>query len=138
MLEQSFKLRQLDREILPQAFLIVLSSFAISFYWNSCELTCQKFFWNFWLMIWLPVACSYVITSLFFESKQKLTTLQRIATLLLAGTFDIILAFFTEGSESSGYIMLFYIFLFMPVQIVLVLIIDVSLYFYRKIFVVKE
>jgi len=76
-------------------------------------------------MIWLPVVLGYLATScLRWKYKKRITTIQRCFAFLFAGILNIIFSHLFDKTESAGYILLFYVFLFIPLQFVLVVMID--------------
>jgi hypothetical protein len=83
-----------------------------------------------WAFVWLPVLLGYIATFIEWKNKRKkVSTIQRGAALLLAAVINVIFSHMLDSNESAGYVLLFYIFLFVPLQLVLIIIIDFILHF---------
>lgn len=132
MPDRSFHLRISDRAVIRQIIIIVCLAVVVHIFWFSCGAGCYAFFWGFWAMIWLPALLGYIATFIEWKTNGiKVNTLQRCVALILAAIIDIIFSHFFDSSESAGYVLLFYIFLFLPLQLVLVVSIDSILYLIR-------
>lgn len=132
MPDRSFHLRIGDRAMIRQTIVIVCLAVTVHIFWFSCGARCYAFFWGFWAMIWLPVLLGYIAS--FIEWKIngiKVSTLQRCAALILAVIIDIIFSHIFDSSDSAGYVLLFYIFLFLPLELVLVVSIDSIIFLTR-------
>ncbi len=109
----------------------VIVSVVLSFqiWWFICNQKCFDFYWGLLAMTWAPVVTSYLL-SIFLLIK-KLSSLERILSYVIAGLLCQVVIALMSDVESKIYFHSFYIYLFLPAQLVLVVIADFLL---RKFF----
>ena len=109
----------------------VIVSVVLSFqiWWFICNQKCFDFYWGLLAMTWAPVVASYLL-SIFLLIK-KLSSLERILSYVIAGLLCQVVIALMSDVESKIYFHSFYIYLFLPAQLVLVVIADFLL---RKFF----
>ena len=129
---RSFKLRQSDKKRIWLSILMIFTTVIF--------VTILQFNKGFYVELiafsgaiaWAPVMFSYLI-SVFIEDKSyDLNTIQRILSFILAGIFNIIIADYLLIPPSWDLFFLSYIFLVIPIQIVLILLVDLLLYLCRR------
>lgn len=84
--------------------------------------TCAAFFWSFSL-VWLPVILGYIVSFLFSKKGKNIGTTTRLFSHVIASFIFLFLINFIY-LEDSGYIFLFILFVFLPAQFLLVLLIE--------------
>ncbi len=109
----------------------VIVSVVLSFqiWWFICNQKCFDFYWGLLAMTWAPVVASYLLSIFLFI--KKLSSLERILSYVIAGLLCQVVIALMSDVESKIYFHSFYIYLFLPAQLVLVVIADFLL---RKFF----
>ncbi|MCF7845076.1 MAG: hypothetical protein K9M03_04595 [Kiritimatiellales bacterium] len=109
---------------------VVLTSFAIHFLWyleaNDYLGTLIMVTWAF---VWAPVIMSYIFSAI-IRSKElsmqsyDLNTIQRIIALLVANILNMTFSNLLEDVETAAWIFLIYLFIVIPVQMAMIIAID--------------
>lgn len=129
---QSFKLQDQGSNYKKSIFSIIAITVALYINWLVCDLKCFDFYWGLMAMAWAPVVFSYLLTLIQFIDISRIKTSQKCLIFVVAALLANSIAFIIDFQSSSD-LVLFYIALFLPSQIALVLIIDLLLYLRKKL-----
>lgn len=120
MKDVTLQLRTEDKLASYKAILIILVSVLAHIAWFSCSKSCVEFFWQSWAMIWLPVMLAYLVMP-FFLPKIRLTFIQIISAFFVSNAINFFIAYIFVDQE----LLLFYVFLFFPGQILLIVFMEI-------------
>ncbi|MDD5026099.1 MAG: hypothetical protein PHH13_01850 [Candidatus Peribacteraceae bacterium] len=120
----SFQLRHSDKPVLWRVLAIVVVGVLVNSYLHICETTCWLFVWGSFAIVWLPVLLGYLVT---YGKEVRVTTLQRCMAHILVIVFTIILNDIFGPPDPADELILYYLFLLLPAQLILILFIELML-----------
>lgn len=120
---KSFHLRQEDKPILWRVLAVTIVGMIANSYLLVCETTCSFYAWQSFAIIWMPVLLGYIVTVQFGKKLFRVTIAQRCLAHTIANIFSIAIGSkFLYDPDGEGLLVI--IFLFVPAQLLLLLIIE--------------
>ena len=142
MLLQLQKLWPINRKSCLLMFITTFSSVVVHFIWSTYPGEyLGSLIWSSWAFVWLPVVVSYLMSGListvefrsFFNGKNfNISAYQRYVSLLIGGILNIAYSNIFENMETGTWIFLAYVSLVFPIQLVIVLVTELTLFLTRK------
>ncbi|PIR49445.1 hypothetical protein COU79_04830 [Candidatus Peregrinibacteria bacterium CG10_big_fil_rev_8_21_14_0_10_54_7] len=142
MLLQLQKLWPINRKSCLLMFITTFSSVVVHLVWGAYPGEyLGSLVWSSWAFVWLPVVVSYLMSGListaefrsFFNGKNfNISAYQRYVSLLIGGILNIAYSNIFENMETGTWIFLAYVFLVFPIQLVMVLVTELTLFLTRK------
>lgn len=142
MSSQLLRLWPINRKSIWLMIITIVGSVVLHIAWHiDAAGDIGSLIWATWAFVWLPVILSYIFSAVCNTSEFKLlirgrnfnlNSYQRFVSLVFAALLNILYTNNFADMETASWIFLAYLFLVLPIQLGMILILDLLFFLVRK------